>query len=308
MADTSDIREHMEVIGADGVHVGTVDRVEGDRIKLTKADSGMGRHQGHHHYLSTGLVAGVEGDKVRLSATAANAFMFEEEKDEGSARLVQDGSQERGTGGQERGTGSRGNQQSYSAGVQKNPPFRRDQMDSSEGGSHRSKSSGPSWGKIGLGAAAIATAAAAGAALLGGNKQSSSNDKQRSKSDSDRDFDLQLQTDENMRLISSAKVEGTPVYGRDGERLGKIENFMVDKYTGRVGYAVLSFGGTLGFGESLFPLPWSALTYDEDKDGYVLGITKDQLNDAPKFKKSDEPEFSGDYRRVIFRAYSRSYY
>lgn len=79
MADLSQIREHMEVIGADGVHVGTVDHVEGDRIKLTKADSGMGRHEGHHHYVPGGLVAGVEGDKVRLSANADVAVTFEEE-------------------------------------------------------------------------------------------------------------------------------------------------------------------------------------------------------------------------------------
>ncbi len=85
MADASGIREHMEVIGADGVHVGTVDAVDGDRIKLTKADSGMA-HEGHHHYIPLGLVAEVEGDKVRLSATGANAAeMFEEEED-GSSR------------------------------------------------------------------------------------------------------------------------------------------------------------------------------------------------------------------------------
>ena len=77
------IREGMEVIGADGVHVGTVDRVEGHRIKLTRADSGGGSHDGHHHFLSAGLIAGVEGDRVRLSATAENAELFEEEQDEG---------------------------------------------------------------------------------------------------------------------------------------------------------------------------------------------------------------------------------
>ncbi|CAM3152733.1 DUF2171 domain-containing protein [Sphingomonas antarctica] len=85
MADLSQIKEHMEVIGADGVHVGTVDHVDGDRIKLTKKDSGAqvsegsGSHEGHHHYISGGLVAGVEGDKVRLSATGANAVTMEEE-------------------------------------------------------------------------------------------------------------------------------------------------------------------------------------------------------------------------------------
>jgi hypothetical protein len=71
----------MEVIGADGVHIGTVDRLEGNRIKLTKQDSGQGSHQGHHHYIPTTLVAQVEGDKVRLSANADVAVTFEEEAD-----------------------------------------------------------------------------------------------------------------------------------------------------------------------------------------------------------------------------------
>lgn len=83
MADTNDlanvIREHMEVIGADGAHVGTVDGVEGHRIKLTKADSGEGSHQGHHHYIPLALVADIEGDKVRLSANGDVAVSFEEE-------------------------------------------------------------------------------------------------------------------------------------------------------------------------------------------------------------------------------------
>lgn len=79
MSGFEDIKEHMEVIGADGVHLGTVDRIEGDRIKLTKADSGQGSHEGHHHFISRGLVAEVEGDKVRLSANADVAVTFEEE-------------------------------------------------------------------------------------------------------------------------------------------------------------------------------------------------------------------------------------
>jgi hypothetical protein len=74
------IKQHMEVIGADGVHIGTVDRVEHGRIKLTKADSGEGRHKGHHHFIDLGLVADVEGQKVRLSANAAVAVTLEEER------------------------------------------------------------------------------------------------------------------------------------------------------------------------------------------------------------------------------------
>ena len=68
MGTFEDIREHMEVIGADGVHVGTVDKIEGDRIKLTRDSSGAGSHEGHHHFIPAGLVADVEGDTVRLSA------------------------------------------------------------------------------------------------------------------------------------------------------------------------------------------------------------------------------------------------
>ncbi len=72
------VKADMDIIGADGVHVGTVYAVEGDRIKLAKADSGS--HRGHHHYLSGGLVAEVEENRVRLSANGANAVLFEEEK------------------------------------------------------------------------------------------------------------------------------------------------------------------------------------------------------------------------------------
>jgi hypothetical protein len=78
MADLSLIKPHMEIIGADGARIGTVDSVEGNRIKLIKADSGS--HSGHHHYLSGGLVAGVEGDTVRLSANGDAAVLLEEEK------------------------------------------------------------------------------------------------------------------------------------------------------------------------------------------------------------------------------------
>ena len=83
MIGRDEIKEGMEVIGADGVHVGTVDRIEDKRIKLTRADSGQGSHEGHHHYLSLGLVAGVEGDRVRLAAKGDVATtLFEEEEEE----------------------------------------------------------------------------------------------------------------------------------------------------------------------------------------------------------------------------------
>jgi hypothetical protein len=76
----SKIRAGMEVIGADGVHVGTIDSFANGRIRLTKEDSGVGAHKGHRHYLDDGLVADVEGDRVRLSANADVAVTFEEEQ------------------------------------------------------------------------------------------------------------------------------------------------------------------------------------------------------------------------------------
>ena len=80
MSGLENVREHMEVIGADGVHIGTVDRVEDNRIKLIRADSGIG-HEEHHHFIPSGLVAGVEGDKVRLSARGdVVADLFEQEQ------------------------------------------------------------------------------------------------------------------------------------------------------------------------------------------------------------------------------------
>lgn len=80
MSGFEDIKEHMEVIGADGIHLGTVDRIEGDRIKLTKSESVLGGHAGHHHFISRGLVADVEGNQVRLSTNADVALTFEEEE------------------------------------------------------------------------------------------------------------------------------------------------------------------------------------------------------------------------------------
>ena len=81
MTNLDSIQPHMNVIGADGVHVGTVDRVVSGRIKLTKADSGEGRHEGHHHFIAGNLVTGIEGQDVRLSANADVAVLDETEDD-----------------------------------------------------------------------------------------------------------------------------------------------------------------------------------------------------------------------------------
>src|SRR4051812_47256988 len=84
----------------------------------------------------------------------------------------------------------------------------------------------------------------------------------------------EVATDETEHLISSSKVESTAVYDRQGERLGTVSSFMVNKYTGQVAYAVMSFGGFLGMGRSCHPLPWKALSYDTGKGGYVVDLEK----------------------------------
>jgi hypothetical protein len=86
---------------------------------------------------------------------------------------------------------------------------------------------------------------------------------------------------ETDRLISSDKVEGTSVYNPTGESVGSIYTVMIDKYSGQVDYAVMSFGGFLGIGERYHPLPWKALTYDTGLGGYVVDVSREQLERAP---------------------------
>lgn len=93
-------------------------------------------------------------------------------------------------------------------------------------------------------------------------------------------------------LIGSDKVEGTPVYNRQGEKLGSIERVMIEKVGGKVAYAVLSFGGFLGIGHSHYPLPWGVLTYDTNQDGYVVDLDKARLEGAPSY--GDESFDYGD--------------
>src|SRR6201987_2689238 len=86
-------------------------------------------------------------------------------------------------------------------------------------------------------------------------------------------------------LIGSDKVEGTAVYGTDRQKIGSIKRVMIDKVSGKVSYAILSFGGFLGIGDDYYPLPWQSLKYDTDLGGYIAGITEDRLKGAPKYAK-----------------------
>jgi hypothetical protein len=111
---------------------------------------------------------------------------------------------------------------------------------------------------------------------------------------------------EKHRLIASDRVEGTRVYNPAGDRLGSIKNFMVDKVSGRAEYAVIQFGGILGMGNDYYPVPWDMLTYDVEKGGYAVNLTKQQLDDAPKHG-AEFPEYDHNYGQRVFDYYGMAY-
>jgi len=100
-------------------------------------------------------------------------------------------------------------------------------------------------------------------------------------------------------LIASGKVKGTSVYDLAGEKLGTIDDIMIDKINGRALYAVMTFGGFLGLGEKFHPLPWAALNYDEDKGGYVVNLDKRQLENAPSYDRDTDFEWTPTYGRQV---------
>lgn len=113
--------------------------------------------------------------------------------------------------------------------------------------------------------------------------------------------------DETPRLISSNKVEGTTVYSRDGDRLGTVYNFMVDKFTGRVAYVVVAAGGFLGMGGTYHPMPWEVFTYSETQGGYVINVDKTLLHGGPSFKLDHAPNFDRSYSERISSYYGVPY-
>ena len=108
---------------------------------------------------------------------------------------------------------------------------------------------------------------------------------------------------ETHTLIGSDKVDGTAVYGADGEKIGSIERMMIDKQSGKVSYAVLSFGGFLGIGDDHYPLPWQSLKYDTRLGGYVTGITEAQLQGAPKYQNDNAWNWSDAARTRAVNEY-----
>jgi len=116
-----------------------------------------------------------------------------------------------------------------------------------------------------------------------------------------------INIDETNRLIASDRVEGTAVYNRQGEKLGTVKNFMVDKRSGKAEYAVMSFGGFLGMGDSYHPLPWKLLKYDTTVGGYVVDLDKATLEGGPSYKLDQEPTYDRAYGERVYGHYHVPY-
>jgi sporulation protein YlmC with PRC-barrel domain len=101
--------------------------------------------------------------------------------------------------------------------------------------------------------------------------------------------------------IRASRVNGTDVYNADGEHLGHIDDVILNKQSGIADYAIMSFGGFLGIGERYHPLPWRSLTYDPGQRGYVVSVSRDQLERAPTYGEGEEPDW--DDREFSERIY-----
>jgi sporulation protein YlmC with PRC-barrel domain len=104
-------------------------------------------------------------------------------------------------------------------------------------------------------------------------------------------------------VISSDDVEGTTVYNAGGDKLGSIDDLMIDKISGQVRYAVLEFGGFLGMGTDRYPVPWGMLKYDTSQEGYVVPLDKKQLEGAPRYTADDVPAYDNSYNTSVNKYY-----
>ena len=107
----------------------------------------------------------------------------------------------------------------------------------------------------------------------------------------------------NQSVISSERVEGTSVYNNAGDKLGSIDDLMIDKVSGKVQYAVMEFGGFLGMGTDRYPLPWSVLNYSTDLGGYVVPLDKETLRGAPRYSEESRPTYDDAYGRSVYDYY-----
>jgi hypothetical protein len=109
-------------------------------------------------------------------------------------------------------------------------------------------------------------------------------------------------------LILMSRVKGTPVHNSYGDKIGHIEDLSIARQSGKIRYALMSFGGFLGIGEKFHPLPWSVLRFDEERQGYTLPLTKEELTDAPSYTADELAAYGGEdvaYSENVYRYYAR---
>jgi sporulation protein YlmC with PRC-barrel domain len=104
--------------------------------------------------------------------------------------------------------------------------------------------------------------------------------------------------------ILASRVKGTAVYDGSGDKIGTVEDVVLDKLSNRIMFAALGFGGVLGVGEKYYPVPWSLLDYDEDKGGYVVPLSKDRLENAPAYDLKDLTKHDGSLGDIRQETYS----
>ena len=114
---------------------------------------------------------------------------------------------------------------------------------------------------------------------------------------------MTMEARETAGLIGSDKVEGTAVYGADGNKIGSIERVMIGKINGKVAYAVLGFGGFLGLGDDHYPLPWQTLTYNTELGGYQVPLINDELTNAPRYGRNEEWDWEDQARTRAINEY-----
>ena len=103
--------------------------------------------------------------------------------------------------------------------------------------------------------------------------------------------------------ILASKVKGTAVYNGKGERIGTVEDIVLDKQSNQIMFAALGFGGVLGMGEKYYPVPWSMLNYNPDKGGYVVPLNKDNIDTAPAYDLKDLTKHDGSLGTVREQTY-----
>ena len=104
--------------------------------------------------------------------------------------------------------------------------------------------------------------------------------------------------------ILASKVKGTAVYNNEGDKIGTVEDVVLDKLSNQIMFAALGFGGVMGIGEKYYPVPWSLLDYSEDKGGYVVPLSKDRIEKAPAYDLKDLTKHDGGLGAIREKSYS----